>query len=511
MSAQPAEVRADRAERVAVWLALAALVAWSAWQRWRVLAESPFPLGVDGYFYPVQLRALLSTGHLHYPAAPLAFYLLAPFAAATDPITGAKLGAAILGALVAVPAYGVGCRLGRNRGAGLLAAVLATTSAGSTYMTIEFVKNGIGITVALAAIWIGLAAIARPTRARIVAAVVAVVAAALTHKMAVALALLVLAPAAIAEALGRDALRGRRRLYALGGALALIVLAVIAGVVAPQRFASPADVAQLAHVWGRAHWELPALVGAQQELAMGDETRIGAMLAAVVASALLLTPFARADRGERAATIAIVVLALAIALPVLDVEDPQGLGFRLRVAAYVPMALLAAIAARPVLAAFPDFVRRCGSPALIALAAIVALAMPRAADRAEGQVVTHPALASATMALVGQLPRGAELVVPERHIAFMVAWYTGAPVALRPDDTDRAHRYRLLPLAFIGAGSPLDRALDDARREPALEPPLGVHARHPNGLVLVAEPTWEWALTRLPERLRRRFAQWTTI
>src|SRR5207302_493507 len=117
--------------------ALVALVAWSLWQRWRLVTASPFPLGVDGYFYPIELRSLLDHGALQYPTSPLAFYLLAPFAAATDPITGAKLGAALFGAMIAVPAYGVGARLGCSRGAGLVAAVLATTSVGSAYLTIE--------------------------------------------------------------------------------------------------------------------------------------------------------------------------------------------------------------------------------------------------------------------------------------------------------------------------------------------------------------------------------------
>src|SRR5258706_13291464 len=113
--------------------ALAALVAWSFWQRWRMLSASPFPVGVDGYFYPIQLRSLLAHGELAYPASPLAFYLLAPFAAATDPITGAKLGAAVLGAAIAGPAYGVGARLGGGRGARLGAAGLATTRVGPAY------------------------------------------------------------------------------------------------------------------------------------------------------------------------------------------------------------------------------------------------------------------------------------------------------------------------------------------------------------------------------------------
>src|SRR5258705_2979560 len=127
--------RAAWGPRVAVAGALLALVAWSFWQRWQLLTASPFPLGVDGYFYPIELRALLDHGQLAYPASPLAFYLLAPLAAATDPITGAKLGAALWGAAIALPMYGAGARLGGGRGAGLVAAGLAAPSVRPAYPT----------------------------------------------------------------------------------------------------------------------------------------------------------------------------------------------------------------------------------------------------------------------------------------------------------------------------------------------------------------------------------------
>ena len=47
------------AATLGVALALAALVVYSFLERWEMLTSSPFPLGVDGYFYPIQLRALL--------------------------------------------------------------------------------------------------------------------------------------------------------------------------------------------------------------------------------------------------------------------------------------------------------------------------------------------------------------------------------------------------------------------------------------------------------------------
>jgi hypothetical protein len=582
---------------VAVAGALVALVAWSFAQRWTMLTASPFPLGVDGYFYPIELRALLERGSLTYPASPLAFYLLAPFAAATDPITGAKLGAALWGAAIAIPAHGVGARLGGGRGAGLVAAALATTSVGSAYLTVEFVKNGIGLTVALAALWIALAAAERPTRARVAGALAGLAAAWAAHKMAAAIVVVVAVPAAIAAATAHGRLRGRRLLYVLAGLALAGALALGLGAAFPHRFLSLGD-AELARglLSSTPHWTAPALVFPTAELQVGHDALVGLVLAlAAIAARVALAvapgpaptrahvapPTARAamssstlatstradpaptradpaptradpaptradptpTRADPAPTRAdgarssfpaaawpIVALAIAIGLPLLAVTERDGLGFRLRLAAFVPAALCAAIAVRAVLgAALAVRLRRARRPSGSASPPIGDVEAPQRRDvmlgalafalvlvrqpgpQLEGEVVTHPALVSAAQALRGRVPSGATLIVPERHIAFLVAWYTVAPVAIRPDGVPPERRYRLLPLHFIGAGSSLDQALIAARGEPSLIPPLGVHPRHPNGLVLVAESTWAWALDRLPAADRARYAAWPTI
>ena len=553
----------ERQQQIAAWVAIGALVAWSAYQRYQLLAESPFPLGIDGYFYPIQLRALLETGHLQYAASPLAFYWMLPFAAATDPITGAKLGAAIGGALIAVPMYGVGARLG-GRGAGLVAAVLATTSAGSEYLSIEFVKNGIGLTAAMFALWAVLAACDRDplpratlqrSRSRLAAVGVAagvavlasiaanvvvvlavglaitgavwvatsrrtavatgaILAALLAHKTAAGLVLAIAAPAIVAELVARGRLRGRRLIYVLAAAVALVLAIVIAGVVAPRLFLSGNDIDELSRALSStAQWTLPGLVRRNGELGVGHEALIGVAVAIVAALGLAMparAPISLAlPAGARVAAWAIVGLAFGIGLPWLAVDDPQGIGMRLRICAFVPMSLCAALAGRAVLA---SVARR--DAILAPLAVVLALVMPRTPrTEPEAMIRVHPALASAVMALAGQIPAGDTVVVPERHIAFMVAWYTRAPVSIQAEPIPRANRIRLLPGAFVGVGanSPLEKALDDARREPLLEPPLGVHAGNRNGLVLVGETTWEWILTRLPERARRYYAGWPTI
>ncbi|MDB4963474.1 MAG: hypothetical protein JWP01_3473 [Myxococcales bacterium] len=509
------------APTVAVAVALTALVIGSFLQRWEMLGQSPFPVGIDGYFYPIQLRSLLEDGHLAYPASPLAFYLLAPFAAATDPVTGAKLGTAVWTALIVLPAYGVGARLGKSRGAGLLAAALVATSAGSQFLTFEFVKNGIGLTIGLCALWLVLRALERPTRGRIAAALLAVLAAFLTHKMAAAIVVIVAVPAAIAEAAARGALRGRRLIYAIAAVIVLAVIAIALGAAFPERFLSVADLSHGSGLWGPAHWDAPALITPRSTLAMGHEAAIGGVLAIVAALSLLKTvrgplvaELGTHSRGETIAAWVVIGLALVIALPWLNVVDPQGIGFRIRIAAFLPMALCAAIAARLVVAPIAKLIAarwssaiREGVLALVAL--VIVLAMPR--YRVEGRIVAHAAMVAAVQALAGRIPEGDVAIVPERHIAYMVVWYARVPMRLRPDSVPRERRWRVMPLAFIRAGSPLDQALLAARNQPTLTPPLGTHPRHPNGLVLVAEPTWEWVLAQLPADVLAYYQRWPTI
>lgn len=493
---------------IAVAVALAALVVWSAIERWQLLASSPFPLGVDGYFYPVQLRALLEDGTLAYPSAPLGLWLLAPLAAATDPITGAKLGAAIYGALIALPAYGLGARLGGGRGPGLLAAVLATRAAGSMYLSLEFVKNGIGLTVALAALWAVLRALERPrARGRRVLAIAGLAAAVLTHKMAAAIVLAVAIPAAIGAAAGRGALRGRRLLLAIAALAAAALALAVVGLAFPERFLSPADAALVDGLLAPAAWDAPL---GPRRMTLGHEGAAALVLAVLAALALTraggraiaetsavvvpreyhaaAAPPAPAG-GDAVARWAIVGLGLAIGLPWLDVADGQRLGFRLRIAAFVPMALAAAIAAGRITAHV-----RPRHAALAALAGALALRTP--GDRAEGRVPTHPALVAAVQALPTRIPPGAVAIVPERHVAFMVAWYARVPSRLQPEPVPPARRVRVLPGAWIGLRSPLADALLAARTGPA--PPVGVHPGDPNGLVVVPEATWQAIVARLP-------------
>ena len=497
----------DRRDQLVAVALVVGMCGLAAWRRWVFLDRTPYPTGVDGYFYAVQLRSILEHGHLHWPASPLAFWLMAPLAALTDPIVALKLGAAIAGAFAGVPAYALGRRLGGSRGAGLVACAIVTTSAGSFYLSGEFVKQGFGVTIALVALVDITRALERPTRARIAIATAAVLATWLTHKVAAALVLVAAVPAIAVELRARGLL-GRR---VIAGAAAALALAIAVGVSFPARFLSPRDLSLASGLFfGSVRWSLPALDFGDWQLDMGHEALAAVVAVALFAGALVATRrrgLAIGRPAETALAIALAALALVIAVPTLSVGagDFEGLGFRLRLVAFVPLALCAAAALGRFAALVPG--RAIRRDALLALFALGWLAV-QPPERSDGIIDTHPGLAEAARALDGVVPSGDTVVVSERHLAFMAAYYGRVSIALDPDAVPRAHRWRLLTLHFIGPASPLDHALRDARRAPGLVPPRALSPLDPNGVVLVAEPTWDWVLEHLSPRARAWAEAW---
>ena len=311
----------------------------------------------------------------------------------------------------------------------------------------------------------------------------------------------------------RRELRGRRLIYAVLLGVAAAIAIVVAGIVAPHRFVSLHDLRLVVPLFDPfGHYDAPALLlpygGAK--LVFAHEALLAGLVSLSAAIVLLVDARRvqpRLSRELRFVGLVIAALGLVIAFPYLRVDDPQGLGFRLRLAAFVPLALGAAICAGELAHRFA----RHALPILAGLAlAIAAIELPQ--DRTEGLVLTHPDLAAAVGAAYGRIPAIATVIVPERHILFMVDWYTRAPVSLRPEAIPRRYRVRLFGLVFAGGkGSPLDRALYTARRAPNVEPPLGLHPDDPNGLVLGSEPTWSWLLGHLPDAERAHYTAWPTI
>src|SRR5262249_22990352 len=142
----------------------------------------------------------------------------------------------------------------------------------------------------------------------------------------------------------------------------------------------------------RARWSAPALVTRHATLAFDHEAVLAA-LAALAAAVLLVVRRKQLDRSgaELAADWTLVAIAIVIALPWLAVADHQGLGFRLRIAAFVPLALLAAIA----IGALP--VREIIRDAWCSVVALGIVLVAAREPHTEGEIVTHPALVASAL------------------------------------------------------------------------------------------------------------------
>ncbi len=482
--------RGDPLPRWLVAGGLAALALWTFWDRWQFLSASPYPTGVDGFWYAVQLRSLVGGHGLYYPAAPLALWLMAPLAAVSDPFTGAKLGAALASAALPLAVYPLGRRIGGSRATGLLAAVLVATSAGSFYLATEFVKNAIALPVGMAALVAIARALERPGRARIAVAGLLVVATGLAHLLVLAFVLVAAAPPAV--------LLGRKRAVAI----AALVGAVAAALVAWHERDLVAGLFS-----AQADWALPALRLGGRALLFRHEVAIAG---AVGLAALLVLALARGlpalasdvPLSARALGIGPAAWALLFALPWIDAGDPDGLAFRVRLLSFAPLALAAPLLAAHALARLDATWRMTA----VMLATGLALYRP---GRYEAPVVrADPELAAAVARARGVVPAGDMIVTPERQILFMTVWYTGVETRLDPASVPAAHRWRLVPMSYMSED--LVRALDDARAAPGVAAPLSLHRGNRNGLVLLPEETWEWVLARLPDAEARAYRRWPT-
>ncbi|MBS7633619.1 glycosyltransferase family 39 protein [Candidatus Bathyarchaeota archaeon] len=101
---------------------------------------------IDGPYYLIQVRSLLTTGGLVYGDPPLTFYLLSLFSVLLGDITlGVKVGASFFCALSTIPAYFLMKKIGKSILAGLIAMLLVVFSAPYIRMLTDFMKNAVGV------------------------------------------------------------------------------------------------------------------------------------------------------------------------------------------------------------------------------------------------------------------------------------------------------------------------------------------------------------------------------
>jgi len=118
-------------------------------------------------------------------------------------------------------------------------------------------------------------------------------------------------------------------------------------------------------------------------------------------------------------------------------------------------------------------------------------------------------MVEATTRLAGVLPADTVVVVPERHTAFMAAWYGRVNTRLQPPSVvDIGRTFRLLPGAATRPG--LWASLEELRAHPVagVAPSLDLHSLHPNGLVLLTENTFQYLVAQLPTYELQWYRDW---
>lgn len=145
-----------RLEGLALVAALAVGVAYDA----AVLFKYPFAVGVDGYYYVLQINELRTQGRLYFPTrTPLILYLLTGVSyLAGDLATAVKISAVTLHAALCGGVFAVVRSLTRSTWLGMLGAALAAASGPHLYMVTEFINQLGATTFLMGGAWCALQA-----------------------------------------------------------------------------------------------------------------------------------------------------------------------------------------------------------------------------------------------------------------------------------------------------------------------------------------------------------------
>jgi hypothetical protein len=313
----------------------------------------------------------------------------------------------------------------------------------------------------------------------------------LTHKMGAAIAVILLVPTTFVGLRARGHFSRLRPVHVLIGAAALLLGVLGLGLVMPERFFSRGDLALFADLLSsHAEWTAPAMSlrpdGPNPYVLTMDSEALLAGLVGVLAVASLWRRRDAIAPPVRALGLTIAGFAILLALPWLDVADPDGLGFRMRIVAFLPLALCLAIVVGATLrefgvAAQPRRVHAAVMAAIVALCLAWVLTRPR--DRHAGVVKTDADMVAAISA-AGAYTGTDYVIVSERHVGFMAQYYSTADVHLITErfPRDRAwaahHRqlHRQAPRAARGHRARPGAARRGAAARPAPQPPDGHRA-----------------------------------
>ncbi|RLF09324.1 MAG: hypothetical protein DRJ98_08300, partial [Thermoprotei archaeon] len=190
------------------------------------MASTPLVPGIDGPYYVVQVRWLLTHGQMKYPDPPLAFYLMSVAALVLgDIFVAVEVTSALVTALAALPTYALIKRVTGSRIAALASALAISLNPFVVRLSSDFMKNSMGLLWLALFLYFNARYIDRGSKADLFGLIASLVLTALTHILDYGVALLY-------ATLGFLFARGEYRRRAAPGA-AVALLSVLALVAAP--------------------------------------------------------------------------------------------------------------------------------------------------------------------------------------------------------------------------------------------------------------------------------------
>lgn len=164
-----------------------------------VLTRSPVAVGIDGYYYVLQVDTFRNSGHFYYPTkTPLVLYFLSFFSLLIgDTVFAIKLSSVVLHALLCVGVYALVTSATRSVWLGVLGIALAASSGLHLYLVAEFINSLGALTLLVWSAWGGIRAWQTRSKGWAIFAATLLAAAFLSHRMTPAVVLVVAVTAVI--------------------------------------------------------------------------------------------------------------------------------------------------------------------------------------------------------------------------------------------------------------------------------------------------------------------------
>lgn len=317
------------------WLVLLSVLALGMVYDAAILFRYPFAVGVDGYYYILQVNELQTHGRLFFSTAtPLILYLLTGVSHLTgDPILAVKITSITLHAALCGGVCGIILNLTRSLWVSVLGATLAAISAPHLYMVAEYVNQLGAFTFLVWGVWCALRAWeeARGRKKWLLLSLSCLLAACFSHVSALIVLLALAAALVLSYILTRPRSSGRG--YRLEAWLTVFVLWLAPMILAVQRLTPLPEGA-----------EGEVLATPRLPLSRAAATEQIILMFACPAVLIIISTRQPGMRDSRRASLffgAVALLGLLVTVnPFFNNRLGTGLTWRLSVLAYLGVALL---------------------------------------------------------------------------------------------------------------------------------------------------------------------------